>query len=550
MVRNLLLPLLCALLVAAGQAHAAGASLTATVDRKELYQNEHVVLTLSLTDSDTRLRAEGVAPNVDLTLLADQFELGVPRADFRFNLARAERRATSEITVELFPRRSGRLTIPAFAVDGLRTRPIVLRVLPLPADARPEVFARSGLSRATLPVGAQTLLYLDLYYRTDIKTAELGGTLETDPLQIEAHALPSAERSERIDGIEYRVTRTAWAVSPQSAAPVTFFLPSLWIETRAGRRWRLPAQEQRLAVRPVPGDLPLGTLAATPQLAQSPFEPAAVGRILPWRITLRAAVGLNTLPERLPLPSATPAFKIYFDPPQRRLEVRADGGVDSIAEYAGYLMPLAAGSFAAPVLELPYFDAERGTVGRAALPAESLRIAPGAAPAEEPPLPTAATSDTASVAEDPAPARWRAAAIVFLLAWLVTLAVWRHRATRSASARHRRARTRQHRDARSHPLKQRLLAALGDARTLQQGLRDRERRLGVEPELRAAVLAVQRLCYQPSDAADETRVAAMVERAITRIGTAAKENAETTPDPWSPAAFQPAKTGGPVRQGP
>src|SRR5690606_5364999 len=124
--------------------------------------------------------------------------------------------------------------------------------------------------------------------------------------------------------------RTAWAVSPQSDAPAAFFLPSIWIETRAGRQWRLPAQEQRLTVRALPADFPAGGLAARPRLSQAPFEPAAVGHILPWRITLRAAAGLNTLPERLPFPPATGSFKVYFDPPQRRLEVRPDGGVDSV----------------------------------------------------------------------------------------------------------------------------------------------------------------------------------------------------------------------------
>ncbi|MCC6209342.1 MAG: BatD family protein [Gammaproteobacteria bacterium] len=543
MVRSVL-ALLCLLCVTAtGQADAAGASLTAAVDRKELYQNEHVVLTLSLTDSDTRLRAEGVSPNVDLTLLADQFELGVPRADFRFNVARTERRSTSDITIGLFPRRSGHLTIPSFTVDGLSTRPIVLRVLPLPADASPEVFARSGVTRSTLHVGEQTLLYLDLYYRTEIKTAELGGSLETAPLQIEAHALPNAERSEHVSGLEYNVTRTAWAVSPQIDAPVTFFLPSLWIETRAGKQWRLPAQEQRLAVRPLPGDLPGGALAAPARLSRTPFEPAAVGRILPWRITLRAAAGLNTLPERLPLPSATDAFKIYFDPPHRRLETGADGGVDSIAEYVGYLMPLAAGSFATPALELSYFDAEHGAIKHAVLPAETLRIAPGEAPAEGPSLPaaeTAASPRTAAAAEPPAPAPWRSATIVFLIAWLITLALWWRQSLRPANTRRKPIGSPPLATARGHAQKQRLLAALGDARTLEQGLRDWERRHGADPDLRAAVLAVQRLCYRPAEPGDEQRAAEIVDHAIAGMREPAAGETGTI-DPWSPAAFQPAQ---------
>lgn len=543
MVRLALL-LLCTV-VALPYGHAAGGQLTAAVDRKELYLNEHVVLTLSLVNSDTRLRAEGVAPNVDLTVLAGQFELGMPRTDFRFNLAREERRATSELTVELFPRRSGRLTIPAFSVDGLRTQPLVLQVLPLPADARPEVFARSGVTRRELHVGEQTLLYLDLYYRTSLKQAEFGATLEAEPLQIEVHALPNAERREKVDGLDYNVTRSAWAVSPQSDAPVTLHLPALWIETRAGKRWRLPAQEQRLVVQALPADLPPGALAARPQLSQTTFGPAAAGRIAPWQITVQAAVGLNTLPEQLPLAPAPNEFKVYFDPPERRLEVHADGGVDSVAIYKGYLMPLAAGAFTTPALELPYFDARRGDVTRAVLPGQSLRIAAGEQPAAEPlasasavtsPTPERAmTGDKASV-----PTAWQIAAAVFLAAWLATLALWwrqspsRGRGRSKASASSPSVPP-------AHPLKHRLLVALGDARTLEQGLREWEDRHGADDEVRAAVHAVQRLCYRHEPNPDVAGTEKIVVRVIAGMAKKPRLPARQ-PDPWSPQTFSTSST--------
>ncbi|MBK8161754.1 MAG: BatD family protein [Gammaproteobacteria bacterium] len=538
MVRLALL-MLCTLL-AAPEGHAAGGSFTAAVDRRELYQNEHVVFTLSLADSDTRLRAEGVAPNIDLTLLTGLFELGVPRSDFRFNIARAERRSTSELTVELFPRRSGNLIIPAFTVDGLSTQPIALKVLPLPADAGPEVFTRSGITRRTLYVGEQTQLYLDLYYRTSLKTAEFGAGLETEPLQIEAHALPVAERSEDVGGLEYSVTRSAWAVSPQSDAPVTFHLPALWIETRAGKKWRLPAEVQRLTVRPLPADVPAGTLAARPLLAQTAFETAVAGRIVPWQITLQAAAGLNTLPEQLPFAPAPGDFKLYFDPPERRLETRADGGVDSIAVYSGYLMPLTAGAFTAPALELPYYDAERGTVELAVLPGQALQVAAGESPAPE---------TTVSIPETPAPVPsaagngiaaltvWQSAAAIFLLAWLITLGLWWRR---PEGRRLRRGETASGPDSAGHPLKQKLLAALGGARTLEQGLREWERHYGADQELRAAVRAVQHLCYQPSSAVDETEIRKLVARAISGARDRRPVD-DSSPDDWSPQVFRPVK---------
>lgn len=529
-------------LIATGQAAAAGGSLTAAVDRKELYQNEHVVLTLSLVNSDTRLRAEGVSPNIDLTVLADQFELGVPRTDFRFNLAREERRATSELTVELFPRRSGRLTIPAFGVDGLSTTPIALQVLPLAADARPEVFARSGLSRNNVRVGEQVLLYLDLYYRTRLKKAEFGAALETEPLQIEVHALPNAERSEQVGGLDYNVTRSAWAASPQTAAPVVFHLPALWIETRAGKQWRLPAQEQRLGVQALPAGLPPGVLAAPPVLTQSVFRPATVGHIVPWQITVRGAVGLNTLPEQLPFAPQQENFKLYFDPPERRLEILPDGGVDSIAVYSGYLMPLAAGTFTAPALELPYVDTGREQVGAAALPGQMLEVAAGApAPAAEPAAPAAATPAAAPAQptgpdESSALTVWQAATAVFSLAWLVTLFLWWRR---PVARRPRRRHTATAVTASpGQVLKERLLAALGNAHTLEQGLRGWEHGHGTDEEVRAAVRAVQRLCYHPGMPADEAAAQASVARAL--AGLSRREiPADTPPDPWAPQAFHP-----------
>lgn len=534
--------MLCALCVAP-EGHAASGSFTAAVDRKELYQNEHVLLTLSLTNSDTRLRAEGVTPNIDLTVLTDQFELGVPRTDFRFNMAREERRSTSELTVELFPKRSGRLTIPAFAVDGLRTQAIALHVLPLPADARPEVFARSGVAGSTLRVGEQTLLYLDLYYRTSLKQAEFGAALETEPLQIEVHALPNQERSERVDGLDYNVTRSAWAVSPQSAAPVTLHLPALWIETRAGKQWRLPAQAQRIRVQALPAGLPPGALAARPQLSQTTFGPATAGHIAPWQITVQAAAGLNTLPEQLPLAPATDAFKLYFDPPERRLKVRADGGVDSIAVYKGYLMPLTAGTFTAPALELPYYDAERGQVEQATLPGQALQVAAGEPPADEPSAPAPAVTapaSTQSAVEDKTSALlgWQIAAAIFLLAWLITLGLW----WRLSASRRRRRKQLDISPAttHSHALKQQLLAALGNARTLAQGLREWEDEHGIDEELRGAVRAIQRLCYRPGGTTDESVNAEAVTRAIERIRKQRPPD-NTAPDAWSPQAFRPTR---------
>src|SRR3990172_9538145 len=123
------------------------ATLTAAVDKKEVVMGEYLLLTLSLANSDTRLRAEGISPNIDLTLLSKDFELGVPREEHRFNISRNHGRAASELVVELFPRHAGKLAIPSFTVDASPSAPVPIQVHKKSAGTTPEIFVRSGITK-------------------------------------------------------------------------------------------------------------------------------------------------------------------------------------------------------------------------------------------------------------------------------------------------------------------------------------------------------------------------------------------------------------------
>ena len=513
------------------------ASLTATVDRRELYVNEHAVLTIELRDSDTRLRAEGVDPNIDLTTLAGQFDVGVPRADFRFNIERNRGRATSSVSVELFPKRAGQLRISPFTVEGLKTAAIELRVLPLPPDATPEVFTRGGLAKRELFVGEQTLLFLDLYHRVNLKTAKFGAQLDSQPHEVEAHALPATERTERFGGIEYQVTRTAWAVAALTDQAATFYLPDVWVETEQGRRWRLPVIEERLAVRPLPARASAETLLGRPQLEQSIAAEGAAAKIIPWQITLKAQTALNLLPATLPLPGETTGFKAYFDAAERSLEPTRDGGVQSVATYRGYLLPTAAGELTTPLISLGYLDTATGRLATASLPGRTLRIA--AAPAD---------AESAASAEEPRaklvntptspPGWWRFTAIAFAALWSITAAAWL--LSRWMPAR-RPARQRPGARVSEDP-RQRLIAAFG-SRTLEAGLLAWEREHGVDHELRNAVRSVQRYYYRRDSGTSEAELRQTVDAIIAWLAGRPAPTRLAAEDPWSPRAFRPAPRG-------
>jgi hypothetical protein len=516
---------------------AAAATFTATVDRKELFVNEHVVLTLALSDSETRLRAEGVEPNIDLTVLTGQFEFGSPRADFRFNIDRNRGRSTSSITVALFPRRSGRLTIPVFSVDGMRTDPIVLRVLDADEGTAAEVFAVSGIDRRTLHVREQTRVWIDLYHRVSLDSARLGGPVDSRPRQVELHLLPQDNRVEEVNGLEYQVTRTAWAISPLSGDEITIFLPDIWIETREGRQWRLPFSEERIAVAELPAAIPAGTLINRPALEVSAPALAEAGRMTPWEITLRTTTALNALPVELPFQDHAGELRIFMDPPERRLEIRDDGLVESVAVYRGSVMPLTPGDYTLPAIELPWFDPDQGGIALLSVPGPSLRVT--GSPVD--------IDDAAAFAFTTPASRelrvWQSAAVLLLLAWMSTLALWWRRAATSGPGGVRG--TQPDGDAGADiritsPLRDRLLSALG-SRTLEQGLRRRESTRGVDEELRAVVRDVQRRCYhQAGHEGGDPELAERVDRVVDRLRREPPRAGDEKADKWSPRAFHPA----------
>lgn len=529
---------IAALLLMACAAPALAADFTAEVDRRELYVNEHVLLTLSLSDSDTRLRAEGVAPNVDLTVLTGQFDLGVPRSDFRFNINRNRGRSTSIIAVELFPRAPGRLRIPAFTIDGLSTAPIELRVLPLPPDAAPEVFARSGIARGRLHAREQTLLYLDLYHRVELAGARLGGPLDSRPRSIEAHALPAEERSERVGGVEYRVTRTAWAVSPTAEGEVALLLPDIWVETRQGRQWRLPFGEERIEVQALPEGLPAATLIGRPQVEQDDPGPATAGQALPWQLVLRSGAALNALPAEAPLAPPASGLRVYMDPPERRLETLPGGGVESVAVYRGHLLAEAPGDYSTPAIRLPYYDADAGTAVTLEIPGRPFSAAPapsGPGPVAIPAGPTAAQTGSLH-------GPWPWLALAFALLWIATLALlWRR--LRGAAAPTAGRTPRGSRAGDPGDPKGRLLAALG-SRTLEEGLQRWQEAHGRDTGVEQAIRRVQRLCYRPEGGTGAAELTVAVEHALARLeGRTAHPDGKQaeTEDPWSPRAFRPGR---------
>ena len=527
---------------------AGAASLAAETDRRELTVDEHLVLTLKLRNSDTRLRAEGENPNVDLSPLTHDFDLGVPRSRHDFRIDRPSARSTSELRVELFPRRPGRALIPAFTVDGLRTRPIPIHVLPASGDGPKAVFARPGPHAERRPyVHEATLVTLDFYHRVEIKDARLDGPLDIEPATaVDLAPLEARERHERIGDLDYTVTRMAWALSARQAGTIRVRLPAIWYETTTGRRERLPPSRITIEARALPEGRAQTLIVGRPTLSAQ-IEPtqATVGRPIDWRIALTAPTLPVHLPERLPLPALPAHIEVYAERPgDGKTQGDGDGGIVSRRVYPVTLVPTRAGTFSIPGLDLPYFDPRQGRIGLVHLPGRQIEVTaatPGSkssGPSSPGPLGTGnedgPTSDQGQ--EGDTPSMWPFVSLALLTLWLATLvALWRTRASRR---RHSQRRT----SSPSVPIPSgpqtpvdRLLTAMG-TRTLEAGLRRWRTMFGPDERRERLVRKVQAARYGVAPDIGEQDLEALVDEIIAGLPEA-PEQVQALPEPWQAAAY-------------
>ncbi len=518
------------------------ATLEARVDKKELVSNEHLTLTLALINSDTRLRATGINPNIDLSILTDNFELGIPQASNRYSPFRNRGRSSSEIVVTLFPKGAGKFTIPPFSVDGESSTPITITVHKATAEDIPEVFTRSGVLKSALWLREQTIVYLDLYHRVALKSAKLGGAIESEPkLQIQLSQLPQSDRAELYNGVSYNITRTAWSVAPAINQTIKLFLPDIWVETEAGKKLRFPFKDITIDVLPLPEEVPRHTLVGKPSLAQSAIETEVKQHHnFQLTITLQAPTNIINLSQAAPALPFPEGLKVYAESGVRTAVEGSDDGTTKVT-YRYYIMPLEVGNYQLPDLRIPYFDPERSEMNEVVLQGQQFNVIPAAIPVTASSLlPVEATAEITSQLNNTndtnnAALPWQVATLAFALIWAGTLLVWWKQRRTNFNSRNVTIKPIAQAAHSKHPLHNRLLAAFGTP-TLEQGLTQWESQHGIDDEMRTVVQQVQLYCYGPQEKQRPIdHLIDDVDRIIKNIRD--KNTTQEQHDMWRPESF-------------
>ena len=396
----------------------------------------------------------------DLSVLDEDFEILGRATQQSMSIINGNISSKRSLILTLLPRRQGQLTIPAISFGDEQTTPLSLDVSEQAAaeeSVQPHLaWLEMSLDRQSAYPEEETILTLKLYQAAGVRGEHLDQPSPSSGdtrLQLLDEQKYTLER----DGQVYRVLELnygLYAYQPGTLQidPVTFrgrtggnsvfslLDDPFGASAKPSRLVRAQSNGVSLQVKPIPADfsgdhwLPARNI----QLVDSGIDrsqPLIAGQPVTRRIMMTAD-GLQA--SQLPAieVAAPDGVKAYEERPQERDTPRRTG-ISSSRESVVTLIPIQAGDYTLPAIEIPWWNTRSGRQEVARLPELKLTVMPGAADASTTSIaPTTAQvtggSEAAQIpAEDtaqtaPGTSREGLSWLVWLLAgaWVLTLAGW------------------------------------------------------------------------------------------------------------------------------
>ena len=453
-----LLLLLIALLLPATMAHA---TLTASVDRTSISENDIIVLTIR---SD-----QGPLQQTDFSQLENNFTLIKQRRNNQITVINGRREASYDLTLVLLPKQTGSLTIPAFSSHGESSQSIQIDVSTRPVEdqnaAKKEVFFDTQVSKQEVYVQEQLLYALRLYHAVGLSDAQI------TPLNIENAVIEFVGDQKKyetiIDGIRYSVVERQYAIFPEKSGTLnlpelvfngrkisnhnsynyrsnynTYTNPSDYIRTRSAAHV--------INVLSKPANYPAGepwlpTPALTLSDSWSKLTPTlTVGEPVTRTLTLSARnLSAAQLPD-LKLPRVA-NLKMYPDQAQNEDGVTATGLLGQ-RSFAAAIVPAKAGQIELPAIKIVWWNTDSKQLEETSVAAKILTVLPATltnnvTPTFNTPLesaPTTAgitppqsdatqpgvTQSSSTYSDITQPGPWPLISLVFALLWLSAVVMW------------------------------------------------------------------------------------------------------------------------------
>jgi len=412
--------------------------VTATVDKNPVNLKESFILTVT-ADDDVDANALDTSP-----LLTD-FIVGRTSVSSQTSMINFNTTRTTTWQTVLIPKRTGTITIPTLAVEGLQTTSINLTVVTgndATANSQRDVFITTSVSNNQVYVQQMLTLTVKLHFAAELKRGSL-----TEPALTGATISQVGQDKESdtiINGKRYRVIERTFSVTPQQSGEFLLKSPmfSGEVMVQSSRRSNFLSFGETKSISALGDELPI-TVKAKPAHFQGHWLPSElltlhqewqpadnefkVGEPITRTITLTAVgVSEEQLPEiNLSLPTG---LKVYPDQQSTHHNVTNARYVSqSVNNYA--IVASQAGEYLLPAVEVPWWNTITNRLETSTLPAQKIIVIPNSelptrntSPAEASNNQEVAASNSPIITEtkkETSQLQW-----LFLGLWLLTLISW------------------------------------------------------------------------------------------------------------------------------
>jgi len=368
--------------------------LTASVDRNEISIQETFTLTIAANS-----RASG-AP--DFSPLKNDFEiLSNNQSQFTsITNSGAEFKKVWQLT--LAPKRAGKLLIPSFNVDNSVSDAIEINVsqnTQTQANGDEPVRVKVEISKNDVYVQEQILVTIKLISQVNLSQAEM------QPLELKnAVLIPLSDKPKQyvsnINGKQHLILESSYAVFPQESGELT--IPSviysvvpnverdLWNDPFGRNRaniLRLPTDEQRIKVKPIPAEAANkswqpATKVALHETWSASLDHLKMGEPVTRTITITAE-GLTGGQIAPLLTNNIDGLTFYPDQPQNS-DNKTAKGIDGTRIETTAIIPNHGGEFILPEVSIEWWDVNSQSMKIASLPEKKIHVLGDAAPTHNP----------------------------------------------------------------------------------------------------------------------------------------------------------------------
>lgn len=379
-------------------------TLISGIDRSSIAKDETLTLTLTYDGDDNDAE-------LDTRQLEQQFTILGRNRSSRVSITNGSMNNSSAWIFELQPKKSGKLLIPSFQVNGEFSEAITIDVSDKPANNGPDpnLYTEVEIDKPHPRVQEQVIVNWRLI-TTDMKLSRPSiDTPQLSNVMVYDLGTRQYQRSSPTGTLE-TVLEQRMAFFPQQSG--TLDIPSLRfnfllsVQRRFGTGLVHNAFEKRflntepksIEIAPAPQDaqnrawMPAQAIGLSQQLTGlSSNKTATVGKVL-TRTVITRSVGLMS--EQLQAPDwQADGFKVYAEKPTLQNESKLEGVIGTRLDHVT-LIPTRPGTLTLPTLTIPWFNTVSGQWENATLPAQSIDVVAGTATPQQTGVAPAAPATT------------------------------------------------------------------------------------------------------------------------------------------------------------